>query len=169
MRRDPSPFSHCSVGGVLMVRSGYKIWVKTEDSSLLICGHIDLWLHCVSHFIIFISNKSHIFIIPRKKSKLSLSIGLPVCTFNCPLGCLKSLIGFPLSIFGHCSWSPAFQPDYHKNHLIWVDLSLAVPLGLTLATAHGVQPSHLTTTRTISSEWTWALQSPLVWLWPLLM
>jgi hypothetical protein len=39
--RTPSPLSsHCPVGGVLMVRSDYKIWVQTQDSSVLTCCHM---------------------------------------------------------------------------------------------------------------------------------
>jgi hypothetical protein len=59
-----------------------------------------------------------------------------------------------------CTWllllpsatAHAIQPplsDYHENHLILVDLSLVVPLGLPLAATHAVQPPRLTTMRTI--------------------
>jgi hypothetical protein len=38
-------------------------------------------------------------------------------SFNCPLGCVKSLISFPLAVFGRCSCSPPSLLDHHENHL----------------------------------------------------
>jgi hypothetical protein len=146
-----------------MVRSDYKIWVQTEGSSVLTCCHIDLWLRCGSHLVIFISNKSHLFIILPKMRKLSLPVGCQFSLSMAQLAFQSHLSAFPLSAFGCSSHSPASPPDYHKNHknhLTKVDSSLVVPLGflgfhwLSSATAHTVQPPCLTTTRTILSKWT---------------
>ncbi len=55
--RKELPFpSHCSVGGVLLVRSDYKTWAETERSLVFTCCHIDLCLHCSFHLIFVISN-----------------------------------------------------------------------------------------------------------------
>jgi hypothetical protein len=98
--QNQSPLSRSLVGGVLMAKADYKFWV----SSLLTCCHINLWLTLVLTSS-SISNKSHLFITPWKR--ISLSVGLSVCPFDCPLGCPKSLIGFPLAVFGRSSHSPA--------------------------------------------------------------
>jgi hypothetical protein len=63
-------------------------------------------------------------------------------------------------------WDPVSLPNYHKNHLIWVDSILVVPLRLSLlwvslATAHGVQPPSLAIMRIIWSEWPQAWWPPL--------
>ncbi len=47
-------------------------------------------VHCCSHLTVFISNKSHLFVIPWKKSKLSLN--LPV---QLPPWRSESLLAFP--------------------------------------------------------------------------
>jgi hypothetical protein len=65
--RTTPPPSHCSVGGALMVKLDYKIWKQTEGSSVLIYCHAGMWFHDGSHFVV-ISNKTHLFIIPWKKS-----------------------------------------------------------------------------------------------------
>jgi hypothetical protein len=125
---------------------------KILSTHLLTHGSVaSLWFSPHHH-----QQKSHLFIIPWKKSKLSLSVWLSICLYNSLVGCLKLLIGFPLSVFGHHSRVPASLPDHSENHLIQVDSSLVVPLGiwLSLATTHVVQPPRLTTMRTISSRWT---------------
>jgi hypothetical protein len=99
------PPSHCSMGWVMMVKSDNKIWMQTKGSSVPTGCLMDLQLQC----------GFHLFIIPSKNKKLFLSVGLPVCPLNCPP---KLPIGFPLSVFGHCSRSLASVPDHHGNHLV---------------------------------------------------
>ncbi len=59
VRENQTPIpSCCSVGGVLMVRSDCKIWEQKKVPQFSLDWHTDLWLHCGSHLIIFISNIS---------------------------------------------------------------------------------------------------------------
>ncbi len=71
------------------------------------CCHTDLLVHCGSHFIIFITHNFSLFIIPWKKNKLCLPVGLSVCPFNCPLGCLSLGCIWPLLIRSNLpAWPP---------------------------------------------------------------
>ncbi len=94
----------------LTVKSKYK--QKIPQFSL--DWHTDLWLHCGSHLIIFISNIS-----PFQHSLRAVTACL-----RGSLSCLKLFISFPLSVFGCQSPGLAFLPGHHENHLIWVDWSL---------------------------------------------
>ncbi len=101
-----------------MVRSYYKIWVQTEDSSVRICCRIDLCYTVVLTSSSSSATKSLFFIIPQKKSKLSFPVGLSVCPLSCSLGCPKSFISFPFSFFRHwLLWKPTYpsglQPSAH--------------------------------------------------------
>jgi hypothetical protein len=97
------PSSHCSVGGVLMVRSDYKTWVQTERFSVLTCCHTDLWLQCSSHLIVVISNNLASSLSPRKKARCLFQLGCPFAysNYNYLLGCLKLLKVFPCP----CLWA----------------------------------------------------------------
>jgi hypothetical protein len=46
------------------------------------------------------------------------------------LGCLELFSNSHFSAFGHHSRGSASLPDYHENHMTWVDSSLVVPLEL---------------------------------------
>ncbi len=91
-----------------------------EDTrySLLTCCHMDLRLYCFSHLIIVISNNATSSSSPRKRVSCLFPFSLSVYPLNNPLGCLNSLIDFPLSVFSHHSHSPASLPDHHEKCLI---------------------------------------------------
>ncbi len=90
----PSLSSHCPVAGVLTVRSYYKLCVQRENPSVLILLPHGYVAHCGSHIILFISNKSHLFIIPGKKVS---------CLFE--LGCQFAHSITPLAVLSHLSAS----------------------------------------------------------------
>jgi hypothetical protein len=96
-----------SVGGVLMVRSNYKIWVQTKGSSVfnwLQHGSVALlW----SHLIIFICNISPLQ-HPLRKSKLHIFLCCHSAHLSRSPGCLKLLIG------AHTK-GPALETSHSKN------------------------------------------------------
>ncbi len=76
--------SHCPVGDVLI--GHIWLWTLSTNRKFLSChlppqGRV---AHCGSHLIIFLSNKSHLFITLQKKStgKLSLPVGLLFALFQ---------------------------------------------------------------------------------------
>ncbi len=75
-----------------------------------ICGFTEVLTSLSSSAIISPLHHS-----PQKEYVVS-SCSLAVCPFNCSGGCLRSLIGFPLSV--HFSGSPASLPNHCENHLI---------------------------------------------------
>ncbi len=166
---------------------------------MLTCWSTDLRLNCGSHHHCH-QQQSHLFIIPRKESKLSLPFGLSLFLSSSSLAASNHFLNFlwaslvtahtvkppcltyyenhltwlesslivplkflalierswllltqsclppqtnkepsdlsglnlgspPWFAFGYCSRSPAYPPDYHENHLIWVESILIVPLG----------------------------------------
>ncbi len=79
----------------------------------------------------------------RRKSMLTLLLGLSPAHFQLFPWAVKSCFPtFIWGILGHCSCGPASLPDYHENHLIWVDLSLVVPLEIQL-TLSFFWPQHM--------------------------
>ncbi len=110
----PAP-SWWLVGGVLVVKSDYKFWVQAKGSPVL-AAVTGLWLG-----VVLTASSSSATISPlyhsQKKSKLYLPVELLVFPFSYSQGCLRLLLGFHLAVFGNCSRSPVFPPDYHENHL----------------------------------------------------
>jgi hypothetical protein len=150
-----------------MIRSDSKTCVHTERSSVLTCCHTDLWLHCGSHLIIIISNNLTSSSSPRK-SKLSLPGGLSVCPVNCPLDLLKTLVGFPLSVFDHRSCGPASLPDHQRTILYkrtqawwspWLSLTFFGYCSRSPASPPDYHENHLTV-----SKWTQPWWSPLAFV-----
>jgi hypothetical protein len=137
-----------------MVRSDYKFWVQTKGSSVLTWlphrSVASLWFS-PHHLICNFSPIQY----PLRKSKLTFLLDCCSAHLSRSPGCLKLLISFPLSIFGHQSPGPASLPGHHKNHLIGVESSLTASLEIylsfecLLAIAHAVQPPRLAITRTI--------------------
>jgi hypothetical protein len=129
-----------------------------------------LW-HTSSHhtIIIFIFDFISLFLHAPRKSKLNFHFGCHYASF------LTRSLGF-LELFSkrslECLWPPftrsSLPPNHHKNHLIWGDSRLMVPLWINLAlSAFGRllrgPASCLTVPRTIWSEWTQSEQYPLAW------
>jgi hypothetical protein len=111
----------------LTLRSGCK--QKVPHNSLdcqQICGFTAILTSSSSSSASASSSTSHFLKRSLRKSKLTLLLGCLTAYFSRSLGCLKSFSHFHLSIFGHRSCGPSSLPDYHKNHLIWVDWSLIV-------------------------------------------
>jgi hypothetical protein len=126
VENQPTLSSHCPEGGVMMIRSDYKIWVQTEGSSVLTCCHTDLWLHCGSHCIagnwtwlyrlpqsqiimysLFIRHTATVWKIKQFSSSapgLSM-MTLRECNVDCP---------FPVTWLGNV-WEPVPPPPQYRS------------------------------------------------------
>jgi hypothetical protein len=74
------------------------------------------------------SPNHHLFSIPWERVNWLFLLSCHAACFCRPIGCLKLFCNFYLSIFGHHSCSPTSLPDYHENHVIWVESRLEVLL-----------------------------------------
>ncbi len=98
-----------------------------------------------------LSTTSHIFNIPWKRVNWVFLWGCHSACLNRSPGCREL---FSNSLFESFWPRSSLPPDYHENHLIWVDLSLKAPFELPLATAHLVQPPGPA----------WLSESHLIWV-----
>jgi hypothetical protein len=105
--------------------------------------HTDLWQSGWFSPIITINFNISLLHLPMRMSKLTLILGChSACFMVQSLGCLELFSNSYLSVFG-------LPPDYHENQLIWVDSSLIVPLGFSLAVFFYSLTSKLTAQLTI--------------------
>jgi hypothetical protein len=134
----PTCSSHCAAGGILMVRSEYKIGVQAERPSVLTCGHINLLLNCGSHIIVISSNFTSSASTGKTISCL-FQLGCQFARSTVSLATLRRLLAFPW-MSKLPGWPPR-EPSYLRG------FKPGGPHGslwLSSATAHSVQPPHHT-------------------------
>jgi hypothetical protein len=123
---------HCpSQGNCLAWPPQFKYW-----SSWL---QLSFWVTCIciltqadqhkvykTHGIKYNTN---IMILCTQSNKCHTDVlSLALQVWHSSLGYREPFSDSHLSSFGHRSCGSASLPDYHENHLTWVDLSLVVPL-----------------------------------------
>jgi hypothetical protein len=113
--------SHFPVGGFWLssMTINYECKQKVPHYSRCVSTHLlphRFVAHCGSHLIIFISNKSHLSMIPRKRVSYLFQLG---CKFAIQMPSWLSKVAYMLSlaVFGCCTHSPVSPPDHHKSHL----------------------------------------------------
>ncbi len=132
--------------------------------------------HCGSHLIIFISNKSHLFITPRKRVSCLFQLGCQSPHSVAPW-LFKVAYRLSLAFFGHCSvltqssllsrqpQEPSYLSGLKPGGPTWLFMAF---IGVLWPLLMQSSLPCLTTARTILFKWTQYWWSSLDFLWQLL-
>jgi hypothetical protein len=108
---------------LLTSRQNYKYWVYTKGFSALsvaVARFCDCTVQFSPHYQHHLQHLTSSTSAEKEQFQSSWwVVSWPI--FSRSLGCLKLFSDFHLSVFGHHSHGPTFLPDYHENHLTWVD------------------------------------------------